>query len=51
MITNQIHCHVMRYRPDKPQGNNWSIVQKNMYSSVPGTLFSGRGFLPYEKVP
>lgn len=35
---------VMRYRPDKPQGNNWSIVQKNLYSSVPGTIFSGRGF-------
>ena len=35
---------ILRYRPDKPQGNSWSIVQKNMYSSVPGTLFSGRGF-------
>ena len=35
---------VMRYRPDKPQGNNWSIVQKNLYSSVPGTIFSGKGF-------
>jgi len=35
---------LIRYRPDKPQGNSWSIVQKNMYSSVPGTLFSGRGF-------
>ena len=34
----------MRYRPDKPQGNSWNIIQKNMYSSVPGTLFSGRGF-------
>ena len=35
---------VMRYRPDKPQGNSWSIVQKNLYSSVPGTIFSGKGF-------
>jgi hypothetical protein len=35
---------VMKYRPDKPQGNSWNIIQKNMYSSVPGTLFSGRGF-------
>ena len=35
---------ILRYRPDKPQGNSSSIVQKNMYSSVPGTLFSGRGF-------
>lgn len=34
----------IRCRLDKPQGNSYDIVHKNMYSSVPGTLFSGKGF-------
>lgn len=33
-----------RPRPDKPQANSKHIVHKNMFDSVPGTLFSGRGF-------
>ena len=33
-----------RPRPDKPQANSKHIVHKNMYDSVPGTLFTGKGF-------
>ncbi len=33
-----------RSRPDKPQANSLHIVYKNLYSSVPGSLFTGRGF-------
>ena len=33
-----------RPRPDKPQANSAHIVQKNLYNSVPGTIFTGQGF-------
>ena len=33
-----------RPRPDKPQANSAHIVEKNMYNSVPGTIFTGQGF-------
>ena len=33
-----------RPRYDKPQANSKHIVFKNIYNSVPGTLFTGRGF-------
>ena len=33
-----------RSRPDKPQANSMGIVEKNMFGSVPGTLFTGQGF-------
>ena len=33
-----------RRRPDKPQANSKHIVDKNMFSCVPGTLFTGSGF-------
>ncbi len=33
-----------RARPDKPQANSMHIVRKNMFESVPGTLFTGKGF-------
>jgi hypothetical protein len=33
-----------RYRHDKPQANSMRIVTKNMYRSVPGTIFDGHGF-------
>ena len=38
-----------RPRPDKPQANSRDIVFKNMFSSVPGTLFTGRGFYMMRK--
>jgi len=41
---NNNEFEAIRCRLDKPQGNSYDIVQKNMYSSVPGTLFSGKGF-------
>jgi len=41
---NNKEFEAMRCRLDKPQGNSYEIVQKNMYYSVPGTLFSGKGF-------
>ncbi len=34
----------IRARPDKPQANSRHIVQKNLFSSVPGTIFTGEGF-------
>ena len=33
-----------RPRPDKPQANSAHIVEKNLYNSVPGTIFTGQGF-------
>ncbi len=33
-----------RHRPDKHQGNSKHIVLKNIFDSVPGTLFTGKGF-------
>lgn len=33
-----------RQRPDKQQANSKHIVTKNMFDSVPGTLFTGKGF-------
>ncbi len=33
-----------RSRPDKLQANSMGIVEKNMFGSVPGTLFTGHGF-------
>ena len=33
-----------RSRPDKPQANSKHIVEKNIFDSVPGTLFTGKGF-------
>ena len=33
-----------RPRPDKPQANSVHIVEKNLYNSVPGTIFTGQGF-------
>jgi hypothetical protein len=40
--TNLLMAHKQRY--DKPQANSMHIVSKNIYNSVPGTLFTGRGF-------
>lgn len=33
-----------RPRPDKPQANSAHIVEKNLYNSVPGTIFTGQNF-------
>lgn len=33
-----------RQRYDKPQANSKHIVLKNIYNSIPGTLFTGSGF-------